>query len=132
MEPAFTVTLPTGRAAFESVIRDWDEQPRHAFSVELAGQRTLYGIWRPVFAANGHDFNVEIVSFGWADKYGVGHPNQITRTKLFYAQAANARELIVTLFENIDARKKIVPFSSRTAQFMGAIEFRNNWALLKD
>lgn len=37
----FTLTLPTGRASFESVIRTWDESPQDVFSVELAGQRTL-------------------------------------------------------------------------------------------
>ena len=37
MVSPFTVTRPTGRASFESVIRDWDELPVDAFSVELTG-----------------------------------------------------------------------------------------------
>src|SRR5271156_2435671 len=61
-----TIILPTGRANFESVIRSWDESPQHAFSIELTGQPRLYGIWQPVFRANGDDFDVEIVSFVWA------------------------------------------------------------------
>jgi hypothetical protein len=132
MEPAFTVTLPTGRAAFESMIRGWNEEPQDAFSVELVGAQTLYGIWRPVFADNGNDFDVEVVGFGWADQYSIGNPNPITRTRLSSAQAAATRELIVTLFESIDARKKIVPFSSKVAKFLGRIEFQNDWVLVRD
>jgi hypothetical protein len=132
MEPAFTVTLPTGRAAFESMIRGWNEEPRHAFSVELAGQQTLYGIWRPVFAENGNDFDVEIVGFGWASRYSIGHPNQITRTKLSSAQFISVRELIISLFESIYARREIVPFSSKVAKFLDGIEFQKDWVLVKD
>jgi 3-oxoacyl-[acyl-carrier protein] reductase len=73
MEPAWTVTPPMGRASFESVLRHWDEEPQDALSVELLGQPTLYGIWRANYAANEHDFDVDIVSFGWASKYNIGH-----------------------------------------------------------
>lgn len=52
MVSSFTVTLPTGRASFESVIRSWDESPQDAFSVELVGQRTLYGTWNAKWAPN--------------------------------------------------------------------------------
>jgi hypothetical protein len=64
MVSPFTVTRPTGRASFESMIRAWDESPVNAFSVELTGHLVLYGIWHPNWAPNGHDFDVEIVSFG--------------------------------------------------------------------
>jgi len=129
MEPAFTVSLPTGRAAFESVVRDWDEKPRHALSVELVGQPTLYGIWRANYAANEHDFDVEVVSFGWADKYNIGNPNPVTRRKLSAAEAADVRALVLALFKNADVRKRVTPFSSKTASFLGDIGFRTNWIL---
>ncbi len=79
MVSPFTVTRPTGRASFEGMIRSWDESPQHAFSVELTGQPILYGIWRPKWAPNENDFDVEIVSFGWASRYTVGNPNPVTR-----------------------------------------------------
>ena len=82
MVSPFTVTRPTGRATFESVIRSWDKSPVHAFSVELTGHLALYGIWRPKWAPNENDFNVEIVSFGWADQNNIGNPNPMTRRKL--------------------------------------------------
>ena len=132
MESAFTVTLPRGKASFESVIRSWDESPQDAFSVELWGQPTLYGIWRPRFGANENDFDVEVVSFGWADKSNTGNPNPVTRRKLSVVQADDVQALVLALFEDINARKKISPFSSKIARFMGDIRFRENWIALRD
>jgi hypothetical protein len=127
MVSPFTVTRPTGRASFESVIRSWDESPEDAFSVELMGRLVLYGIWRPKWAPNGHDFNVEIVSFGWADQYNVGNPNPMTRRKLSVEQAADLKALIIALVEDVDVRRKISPFSSKTARFLDTIDFQDNW-----
>jgi hypothetical protein len=127
MVSPFTVTRPTGRASFESVIRALDESPVHAFSVELTGHQVLYGIWRPKWVPNGNDFDVEIVSFGWADQYNVGNPNPMTRRKLSVEQAADAKALIVALVEDVDVRRKTVPFSSKIARFLGCIDFQENW-----
>ena len=91
MVSSVTATRPTGRASFESVIRAWSELPVHAFSVELTGHLVLYGIWRPKWAPNGNDFDVEIVSFGWADQYNVGNPNPMTRRKLSVEQVTDAK-----------------------------------------
>ncbi len=41
MVSPFTLTLPGGRASFESVIRSWDESPQKAFSAELVSHPTL-------------------------------------------------------------------------------------------
>lgn len=127
MVSPFTVTRPTGRASFESVIRDWDKSPVDAFSVELTGHLALYGIWRPKWAPNGNDFNVEIVSFGWASQYNVGNPNPMTRRKLSIEQVTDAKALIVALVEDVAVRRKIVPFSSKIARFLGRIHFQDNW-----
>lgn len=131
MVSPFTVTRSKGRAGFESMIRCWDESPQHAFSVELTGQPTLYGIWRPKWAPDKNDFDVEVLSFGWADQNNAGNPNPVTRRKLSTEQAANVKELIIALVEDVDARKKIMPFSSKTARFLGRIEFKENWVLIK-
>ena len=130
MVSPFTISRPTGRASFESVIRSWDESPQDSFSVELLGEQALYGIWRPNWAANEHDFDVEVVSYGWASKYNVGHPDPVTRRKLSAEQAADVQALVVALVEDRDVRTKISPFSSKTARFLGRIEFQENWVLL--
>jgi hypothetical protein len=132
MVSPFTVTLPTGRASFESVIRSWDESPQRALSVELIGEPTLYGIWQPKWAANENDFDVEVVSFGWASQSNTGNPNPATRSKLSAAQAADVNALIVELIGNVEVRKKVTPFSSKGGRFLGGIEFNENWILLRD
>ena len=131
MVAPFTVTLPTGRASFESVIRSWDESSQDAFSVELTGQPMLYGIWQPKFSANGNDFDVEVVGFGWADKNNAGNPNPVTRRRLSAAQAEDVKALMVNLFRDVDARKEILPFSIKTARFLGGIDFQRDWILLR-
>jgi hypothetical protein len=132
MPPSFTITRPTGRASSESVIRTWDESPQSAFSVELTGEPVLYGIWRAKWAPNEHDFDVTVVSFGWADRHNVGNPNSTTRTRLSAEHAAEARALIIALFEDVEARKKTAPFSSKAARFLGRIEFEEAWVLLRN
>jgi hypothetical protein len=132
MQPEFTVTLPTGRASFKGLKRDWDEQPRKAFSVELRGEKPLYGIWRSKFSANENDFNVEVVSFGWVDINSIGCPDQSTRIKLTPEQFDEVTTLIVAMFSDLNIRKHIVPFSINTARFLGRIEFDDNWALMID
>jgi hypothetical protein len=132
MASPFTVTRAAGRASFESVIRSWDESPRDAFSVELTGQQVLHGIWRPKFASNRNDFDVAVVGFGWASQSNAGNPNPTTRTRLSAEQAADAKGLIIALFEDVDVRRKIVPFSSKIGRFLGQIEFQDSWVLLRE
>jgi|HubBroStandDraft_2_1064218.scaffolds.fasta_scaffold737176_1 hypothetical protein len=132
MVSPFTVTRPTGRASSESVIRSWDESPEDAFSVELTGLLVLHGIRRPKWVPNGHDFDVEIGSFGWADRYNVGNSNPMTRRKLSVEQATDVKALIIALVENVDVRRKIVPFSSKIARFLGSVDFQDDWTFAGD
>lgn len=115
------------QANFESVIRDWDEVPRHAFSVQLAEHPKLYGVWEPVWAPNENDFNVKVTGFGWASKYGVGNPSPMTRKTLSSDEANTVRELVTALFNDESIRKNTTPFSSKKAKFLGRIEFQKNW-----
>jgi hypothetical protein len=53
----------------------------------------------------------------------------MTRRKLSVEQAADTKALIVALVEDVDVRRKVAPFSSKTARFLGRIDFQDNWAL---
>lgn len=128
MEPQFTVDLPFGNAAFEGTILDGDELPRYAFSVLLSNHPLLYGIWRPKWATNQNDFDVEVVGFGWTSKYNAGNPHPLSRVCLSHAELANTKLLIDTLFRSVEIRKRFVPFSSPIARFLGNIAFTNDWA----
>jgi hypothetical protein len=129
MVPNFTVTLPIGRASFEGMIRGWDEGPQRAFSVEIAGHPNLYGIWRPIWTPDEKDFDVEVVSFGWAGKYSIGDPDPVTRRKLSVPQAADVTALVTALFNDPNVKKRPMPFSSKTESFLGHIRFRPDWIL---
>jgi hypothetical protein len=132
MVSPFTTTRPTGRASFQGMLRAWDESPESIFSVELTDHLVLYGIWRSKWAPNGNDFDVEIVSFGWASKYNVGNRDPITRRKLSAEHAMEVKALVIALVNDVDASKKILPFSSTTARFLGRIEFNDNWVSLEN
>jgi hypothetical protein len=129
MAPPFTVILPSGQASFEHAIHSWDESPRLAFSIQIAKRPTLYGVWETKFAPNETDFNVEIVGFGWTSKNNTGNPSQVTRERLSCGEANTVRELITALFNDEDARKNTIPFSSKKAHFVGGIEFQDNWVI---
>ena len=96
----------------------------------MAGQPIFYGSWRPKWAANEHDFDVEVVGYGWASRGAIGDPDPATRRRLPAQQASDVRTLVSALFESVEARNGIVPFATKTARFMGKIAFRENWILV--
>ena len=92
----------------------------------------LHGIWRPKWAPNEYDFDVEVASFGWASQSNTGNPNPVTRRKLSAEQAADVNALIMALFEDVDIRRRISPFSSKAARFLGRIAFKEHWIFQTD
>ena len=97
----------------------------------MAGRRALYGIWSQRWAPNGNDFDVEIVSFGWASTSNTGNPNPVTRTRLSAKQAADVKALVLALFQNAEVRNRTAPFVNKPEQFLGRIDFKVDWIWLK-
>jgi hypothetical protein len=127
-----TLNLPTGKVGFKSTVLGWDEEPRDAFRVELPDRPTLYGEWRPKFADNENDFDVEIVGVGYANVGYVGSPLLAHRKKFSAREQSAIEELIRALFADQTARAAIVPFSSKTARFLGVVIFAPGWILRSD
>jgi len=132
MSSLVTLNLPNGKIGFKSTVLGWDEEPRDAFRVELPDQPTAYGEWRPKFADNENDFDVEILSVGYANVRYVGSSLSAHRKKFSAREQSAIEQLIRTLFADQTARGVIVPFSSKTARFLGAVIFAPGWILRSD
>jgi hypothetical protein len=127
-----TLTFPTGKIGFASMVRGWDEEPRDAFRVELPDRPTLYGEWRPEFVDNGNDFNVEIVSVGYASKSYLGSAYPAHRKKFSGPEQNIVEYLIRALFADQSVKLSITPFTSKKARFLGAVVFVPGWILRSD
>ena len=130
MEPNFTLIRPEGRALLRGALRT-DNSPEPVFCIELTGQSPLYGIWRPKFAANQNDFDVEVDSFGWGSQSNVGNPHPMARNRLSVAQAADVKALVVAMFEDVETKKRVLPLPIN-ARFLGEIKFKDDRILLKN
>lgn len=58
------VQFPEGRARFAGGIRGWDEKRHETFAVEVNGVE-YFGELDSVFLPDRHNFNIEIISFGY-------------------------------------------------------------------
>ncbi|MFD0324269.1 hypothetical protein [Lysobacter gummosus] len=132
-DPPFDwVQFPQGRARFSGGVRGADEQGHETFAIDVAGTEYFGEIAR-AFLPNNNDYNIEVVSFGYASD-DVGIPMLDACRTFTGAQIAAIHALIVQL---IDAGTR---FADRphllmeypNARFMGEVIFRDGWALLKD
>jgi hypothetical protein len=127
-----TLDFPNGRIGFASLVLGWDEEPRDAFRIELPGWPVTYGEWRPKFADNQNDFDVEIVSVGYINKGFLGS-QLVNHRKKFSAQEQQViEELVRNLFADRGARGDISPFSSKIGEFLGGVVFVPGWILRSD
>lgn len=63
--------FPEGRARFSGGMRGWDERGYDTFAVELEGE-VVYGDIARAFLPNHHDYNVQVISFGYGMRENVG------------------------------------------------------------
>lgn len=73
----------------------------------------------------------EIASFGWASNSNTGNPNPVTRTTLSAEQGADMKALVLARFQNAEVRNRTAPFANKPERFLGRIDFKDNWILLK-
>lgn len=121
MTPFDPLECPEGNVAFAGIVRV-DEQGVDEFWVELAGRPRMYGAWRDKWAANEIDFDIEIITFGYANKYHDGE-----RSILTAEEHVKTRALLNRLFENVERRSGLLPFSMKGTRFFGNIYFLPGW-----
>lgn len=123
------VQFPEGRARFDGGIRGGDERRHETYALELEG-KTQFGEIDSAFVANGNDYNVEVISFGYGMIENVGNPHQNARGTYTEAQLKIVRSLVAQLIRNslqFEERPSILRETSKS-HFLGKILFREGWA----
>lgn len=124
-----TVESEHGEAGFRAGVRGIDEAGHYTFFVRLKNTVMLFGEWRAKWAANQNDFDVEIVRFGYVDENAVDSEHPLARRRFSREQRQVVQHLIRSLFSEPVARNGPIPFSMKSATFLGGVDFRPEWIL---
>ena len=118
------VEFDGGRAKFDGLVRGGDELGHHTFAVELPGREVLYGEFRTRYEPDKTHYNVEIVRFGNASKFGAGLDNHVSRRSLTPEEAVTLERIITALMVR-DVKKP--PPMQHAENFLGKVFFRSGW-----
>jgi len=125
------IDFPQGRVRYAGGAAN-REEPREAFAVDLHGQ-IYYGEIKKAFLPDRHNYNLEIISFGWLENgwYGI-----LPEPELCAAFVPKDLETVQTLLcQAVEEWRKLEdrPFTEYSdSHFMGDVLFRDGWALIKD
>ena len=89
--------------------------------VQLSSQPLMFGEWRPRWAANQNDFDVDIVTFGFPRAFIVGSPDPKNCRTVTTSERLTIKELVRALFANAEAKAGVSPFTSRRAENPGRL-----------
>lgn len=130
-QPFGWINFSEGRARFAGGVRGWDEAGHDTFAIEIEG-REWFGELRSLFLANGNDFNIEIVSFGYSDRDSVGMPLPCLGSRAFNrGELEHCKALVLRLIEagmGFSIRPNVL-LEYPDAHFQGKVFFRDGWAL---
>ncbi len=121
------VQFAEGRARFSGIMRGWDERGHTTFALELNGVE-YFGEIDQVFLPDRHNFNIEVISFGYRRGEDVGMPNAAAVFSLH--EIGIAERLIIQLVKNGVARVRPpnILQQAEDSRFMGLV-FRDGWVL---
>jgi len=127
--------FPEGRARFAGGIRGWDERGHDTFAVELEGE-IVYGEIDTSFLPNHHDFNVQVVSFGYGMRENVGilnegGPGPHAQGTFPSAYLQRVQSLVVQLVRaglSFEKRPSVLE-EMPNSHFMGKVLFPEGWAV---
>ena len=85
--------------------------------VQLPSQPLMFGEWRPRWAANQNDFDVDIVTFGFPRAFIVGSPDPKNRRTVTTSERLTIKELVRALFANAEAKAGCRPSRVGKANF---------------
>jgi len=126
MTPFEPLTCAEGTVAFAGMVRA-DEQGVYEFWVDLDGRARMYGEWRPKWAPNEKDFDIEIVTFGYTDKHNVRNSFPGARNVFLTHEEKKVMNLVTALFNDIERRSGISPSRGNYSIFLGSIIFMPGW-----
>lgn len=124
------VQFPEGRARFAGIKRGRDEQGHVTFSLEL-GDALHFGEIDQVFLPDLHNFNIEVISFGYprAEVVGMSGAAAVFSPE----QISVAMQLIGRLIKSgldLDRPPNILTQTAKS-KFLGELLFREGWALVR-
>lgn len=129
------IQFQEGRAKFNGGIRGWDERRHETYALEIEG-KIRYGEISKIYLSNNNDYNVEVVSFGYAIEGSVGIPNEpgvqglLARGAYTQEQLKAAKSLVSQLIVagvHFEDRPSVLRESPHS-HFMGEIVFCEGWA----
>jgi hypothetical protein len=123
------IQFEAGQAGISSPVRGGDESGHNTFVVQLPDGPPLFGEWRSKWADNQNDFEIEIVRYGYLDRFNVDNLHPDARRKLSDKEQKIVRQLISSLFTNAEAQEGISPFSLTRARFLGHVHFLPDWSI---
>ena len=127
-----TLSLGGGKICFGESGRAWDERGHDMEVVQLPSQSLMFAEWRPRWAANQNDFDVDIVTFGFPRAFIVGSPDPKNRRTVTTSERLTIEELVRALFANAEAKAGVSPFTSRKGKFLGHVHFLPGWVRKAD
>lgn len=120
------VQFPQGRARFAGIARGWDEQGHVTFALEL-GDAVHFGEIDQVFLPDHHNFNIEVISFGYQRAEDVGMPRAAALSPAQIGIAMQLIEHLVRAGLDFDRPPNILS-QTATSKFLGGLTFREGWA----
>nr|WP_199041390.1 hypothetical protein [Dyella sp. ASV24] len=127
-------TFKEGQARFAGGIRGVDELGHETFAVRLDSGE-YFGEIKEVWLPNEHDFNLEILSFGYASQGDAGMPLPTWSSRSFSpTDLARVMSLVMQLVRAVAESddKPFVMSGDADSHFMGQVFFRDGWALVAD
>ncbi len=117
------VEFDGGRAKFDGNVRGGDELGHETFAVELPGREVLYGEFDARFEPDKTHFNIEIVRFGNASKFGAGLDNHVSRRSFTPEEKLTLERIITALMVQGAGRAMTI----HPENFLGKVFFRPGW-----
>jgi hypothetical protein len=121
--------FPNGAARFAGVPQGADERGHLVFEIQLPSYPPLYGEFRPQSTQNGNDYDIGIVSFGFASPDNVGNPHVGARRRFSLQQRKIIEDIIVALVSSPEAQSDVPPFAFNGSRFLGRIHFLPGWII---
>ncbi len=120
------VEFPQGQARFSGMKRCWDEQGHETFALKVRGVE-YFGEIEKIFLPDRHNFNLEVICFGYGRGEDVGMPGA---AEVFTLQEAEVCQQLIT--QLVDAGLKHdrplgVLSQTENSRFMEEIFFRDGW-----
>ncbi|RYH37457.1 MAG: hypothetical protein EON54_19255 [Alcaligenaceae bacterium] len=125
------INLPQGRVRYAGGAEGRDEPPIETFAIEWQG-KVRYGEIRKAFLSDRHDYNLEVISFGWVEQEWHGSTPDPDQCSTLFASDVEAVQTLLCEAVQVWRTFSTRPFfltEYPNSRFQGDVLFRDGWAL---